>query len=260
MSMIPLRSAPQQPVGQPWRQRIQRTIASLCLGLLIGLTIQLPAQALVEATYKPCETPSPFGIGTCYMGREIAQIIGSSGTAWLDRPTREAEERPSKAIDALKFKPTDIVADIGAGTGYFSLRIAPKVAQVYSVELQPEFIDVLRSHQADQQITNIEIIQGQLDRVDLPESSLDYAVMVDAYHEFSQPREMMQSIFAVLKPGGKAVLIEYKGESASIPIKPLHKMTQTQARGELAAIGFDWVENKRILPQQHVLVFRKPMS
>jgi SAM-dependent methyltransferase len=244
----------------PARSMSQKTIVSIFLGLLICFALQSPAQALVEATYKPCENPSPFGIGTCYMGREIAQIIGGSGSAWLDRPTREAEERPSKAIDALKFKSTDIVADIGAGTGYFSLKISPKVAKVYSVDLQPEFLDILRSHQAEQQITNIDIIQGQLDRVDLPESSLDYAVMVDAYHEFSQPREMMQSIFAALKPGGKAVLIEYKGESASIPIKPLHKMTQTQARGELAAIGFDWVENKRILPQQHVLVFRKPMN
>jgi SAM-dependent methyltransferase len=260
--MLLIRSIPQQPATKLfiWQQRIPFMIASIFLGLLICFAIQRPAQALVEATYKPCETPSPFGIGTCYMGREIAQMIGSSGSAWLDRPTREPEERPSKAIDALKFKPTDIVAEIGAGTGYFSLRIAPKVAKVYAVELQPEFLDILRSHQADQQITNIEILQGQLDRVNLPDNSLDYAIMVDAYHEFAQPREMMQSISSALKPGGKAVLIEYKGESASIPIKPLHKMTQTQARGELAAIGFEWVENKRILPQQHILIFRKPIS
>jgi SAM-dependent methyltransferase len=260
--MTPIRLNSQELAGQAsnWRELFRITIAGLFVGLLICFTTQPSANALVEATYKPCENPSPFGIGTCYMGREIAQIIGSSGSAWLDRPTREAEERPSKAIDALKFKPTDVVADIGAGTGYFSLKIAPKVANVYSVDLQPEFLDILRSHQAEQQITNIDIIQGQLDRVELPERSLDYAIMVDAYHEFSQPREMMQSIFAALKPGGKAVLIEYKGESASIPIKPLHKMTQTQARGELAAIGFDWVENKRILPQQHVLIFRKPIS
>ncbi len=242
------------------RKFFRVTIAGLVIGLVLCLTIQTSATALVEASYKPCSNPSPFGIGTCYMGREIAQIIGSSGSAWLDRPTREAEERPSKAIEALKFKSTDVVAEIGAGTGYFSLRIAPKVTKVYSVELQPEFIDILRSHQTDEHIKNIEIIQGQLDRANLPENSLDYAVMVDAYHEFSQPREMMQSIFLALKPGAKAVLIEYKGESASIPIKPLHKMTQTQARGELAAIGFEWVENKRILPQQHVLIFRKPIA
>jgi ubiquinone/menaquinone biosynthesis C-methylase UbiE len=260
IAMIPIRLSLNNQTKQllNWRDLFRMTIAGFFAGLLICFTIQSPANAIVEATYKPCANPSPFGIGTCYMGREIAKIIGSSGSDWLDRPTREQEERPSKAIEALKFKSTDIVAEIGAGTGYFSLRIAPQVAKVYSVELQPEFIDILRSHQTDEQITNIEIIQGQLDRANLPEKTLDYAVMVDAYHEFSQPREMMQSIFSALKPGGKAVLIEYKGESASIPIKPLHKMTQTQARGELAAIGFDWVENKRILPQQHVLIFRKP--
>ena len=249
------------PFRSTWQTWFQRTIAGFCAGFLIYFTIQTPALALATATYEPCPSPSSFGIGTCYMGREIAQVIGSSGSGWLDRSTRELEERPSKAIDALKFKSTDIVADIGAGTGYFSLRIAPKVAKVYAIDLQPEMLDVLRSHQqAEQTIDNIETIQGQLDRVDLPTNSLDYAIMVDAYHEFAQPKEMMQSIFSALKPGGKAVLVEYKGENPLIPIKPLHKMTQTQVRGELAAIGFEWVENKRVLPQQHVLVFRKPMT
>ena len=242
-----------------WQKYWTRVIA-WTIALVLFTTAPAFARPPETATYKPCANPSPFGIGTCYMGREIAQVIGSSGSGWLDRSTRELEERPTKAIDALRFKSTDVVADIGAGTGYFSLRIAPKVAKVYAVDLQPEMLDVLRSHQADQKITNIETLQGQLDRVNLPENSLDYAIMVDAYHEFSQPREMMQSIFSALKPGGKAVLLEYKGENPLIPIKPLHKMTQTQARGELSAIGFEWVENKRVLPQQHVLVFRKPMT
>jgi SAM-dependent methyltransferase len=244
-------------VRSTWHRTVQLTQTAIAL-LILWFTLQAPAFAAVEATYEPCKKPSPFGIGTCYMGREIAQVIGSSGSGWLDRGTRELEERPSQAIEALQFKPTDVVADIGAGTGYFSLRIAPKVAKVYSVDLQPEMLSVLRSHQADQHITNIETVQGALDQVDLPANSIDIALFVDAYHEFSQPREMMQSIFTALKPGGRAVLVEYKGENPLILIKPLHKMTQTQARGELTAIGFEWVENKRVLPQQHILIFKKP--
>jgi SAM-dependent methyltransferase len=247
-------------IWQKWWSgvRLSRVPVSAAIALVLSFALQWPTFAAVEATYNPCKTSSPFGIGTCYMGREIAQVIGSSGSGWLDRSTREFEERPSKAIEALKFKPTDVVADIGAGTGYFSLRIAPKVTKVYAIDLQAEMLDVLRSHQAEEHITNIETLQGALDHVDLPKNSIDTAILVDAYHEFSQPREMMQSIFTALKPGGRVVLVEYKGENPLIPIKPLHKMTQTQARGELGAIGFKWVENQKVLPQQHILVFQKP--
>jgi len=202
---------------------------------------------------------SPDGIGKFYMGREIAQVMGHMAAGWLERPSREAEEQPSKLVKALNLKPNDVVADIGAGTGFFSFRIAPLLTagKVLAVDIQPEMLNIIESSKKEKHITNIEPILGTIKDPNLPPESVDLALMVDAYHEFSYPREMMQGIMQSLKPGGKVVQVEYRGENPFVMIKPLHKMTQKQARKEMQAVGLVWRETKDILPQQHIMVFEK---
>lgn len=236
------------------------TTIALSLFLCFG-SFPIAASAIpVDGEYKPCASTSFDGTGKCYFGREIAQVLGHEGSTWLERPGRAAEEKPEKAIEALQFSPTDTVADIGAGVGYISFLIAPKVAKVYAVDVQSEMLDMLRLRQSVNGLTNVETVLGAETTTNLAASSIDYAIMVDAYHEFAYPKEMMTSVFDALKPGGKVVLFEYKGENPLVAIKPHHKMTQTQARAEVASIGFEFVENKRVLPQQHVLVFQKPIA
>ncbi len=237
-----------------------RQLLSVAIVALLWLSCTLSASATATAIYEDCNCGSFDGTGTCYFGREIAQVIGVEGADWLDRAGRETEEQPEKAITALKFQPTDVVADVGAGIGYMSFKIAPQVAKVYAVDVQPEMLKMLGDRQATNGITNIEAVQSSETSTNLPEGSLDWAIMVDAYHEFTRPKEMMASVYAALKPGGKVVLLEYKGENPLIAIKPRHKMTQTQARAEVTAMGFKFLENKKVLPQQHVLVFQKPVG
>ena len=202
---------------------------------------------------------NPDGIGKFYMGREIAQVMGHEGAGWLERSSREAEEQPNAAIAALDLKPTDVVADIGAGTGYFSFRISPRVPEgkVLAVDVQPEMIEILNKLKQEKGISNVEPVLGGEANPNLPPESVNLALMVDAYHEFEYPHEMMQALFKALKPGGQVVLIEYRGENPLIPIKGLHKMTQRQVKKEMEAIGLIWQETKHFLPQQHFMVFRK---
>lgn len=202
---------------------------------------------------------NPDGIGKFYMGREIAQVMGHQGASWLERPSRGMEERPSRLVKALELKPTDIIADIGAGTGYFSFRMAPLVpkGKVLATDIQPEMIDIIEDLKKERNITNIETILTTVADPKLPEDSVDLALMVDAYHEFEYPREMMLGIVKGLKPGGRAVLVEYRGENPLVMIKGLHKMTQRQVKKEMAAVGLVWKETKDLLPQQHLMVFEK---
>jgi len=233
------------------------------LGCWLGLLTPAYAEnrnsldLLKDSSYETRSLHNPDGIGKFYVGREIAQVMGHPGAGWLERSTRESEERPARAIAALNLKPTDVVADIGAGSGYFSLRIATKVAEVYAVDIQPKMLERLQDHQAKLAIPNVKTILGSNVSPNLPDNSVDLAIMVDAYHEFEYPHEMMESIYRSLKPMGRVVLLEYKGENPLIMIKGLHKMTQTQVRAELEPIGLHFVEDKRVLPQQHLLVFSK---
>jgi ubiquinone/menaquinone biosynthesis C-methylase UbiE len=203
---------------------------------------------------------SADGIGKFYMGREIAQVMGHQGADWLERPEREAEERPQKLVQMMGLKPTDVVADIGAGTGYFSFRMAAKVprGKVLAVDIQPEMLDLLKRAAKQRNVTNVEPVLGDITDPRLPPGAVDVALLVDAYHEFDHPREMMQGIVRGLKPGGRVVLVEYRGEDPDVPIKPLHKMTEAQAKKELAAVGLEHVKTLEDLPRQHVLIFRKP--
>lgn len=214
-------------------------------------------------TTQPAYTqkrPTVDGIGKVYHGREIAKVMGHLGADWLERPEREQEERPRKAIELMKLRPTDVVADIGAGSGYFSFRMAEQLPQgkVLAVDIQPEMLEILRKKAADKGIKNVELVLGAEADPKLPESAVDVVLFVDAYHEFEFPQEMMLAIVKALKPGGRVIQIEYRAEDPRVFIKPLHKMSEAQARLEMESIGLKFVENIKGLPQQHMLVFEKP--
>ncbi|MBU6326195.1 MAG: methyltransferase domain-containing protein [Verrucomicrobia bacterium] len=204
-------------------------------------------------------TGSPDGIGKFYMGREIAHVMGHPALSWLERSNREDEEAPSKAIAALELRPTDVIADIGAGSGYYSFRMAEKVPQgkVVAIDIQQEMLDFLNKKSTELGVGNVQAHLGEMDDIKMPADSLDAALMVDAYHEFSHPAEMLASLHKALKKDGRIYLLEFRAEDPRVPIKPLHKMTEEQARKEFAAAGFELSSNKRHLPWQHFMVFVK---
>ena len=218
----------------------------------------------MEVAPEPVEytsgAASPDGIGKFFHGREIAQVMGHQGMGWLERAEREAEEAPSKALAAIDISPDTVIADIGAGSGYYSFRLSPMVPEgkVIAVDIQQEMVDHISKKAAVQLIQNVEPHLGAIDDVKLEPASIDAALMVDAYHEFSHPQEMLASLHQALRPGGRIFLLEYRAEDANVPIKPLHKMTEAQARLELESAGFRFVENLRPLPWQHLLVFERP--
>jgi len=217
---------------------------------------------LADETLYTSKEPSRDGTGKVYMGREIAQTVSSHAISWLERRDREAEERPALVMENLGLKPGDVVADIGAGSGYFTFLLAPLVPQgrVIAVDIQQEMLDFVEGRKKLKQAANVETLLGTIEDTHLPEGEVDLVLMVDAYHEFSHPREMMESIVKGLAPGGRVVFIEYRGEDPKVPIKPLHKMTVKQITREMAAVGLEFVEVRDFLPIQHFLVFHKPTS
>lgn len=223
---------------------------------------QANSQQAKDSVYETRAKHDPDGIGKFYMGREIAHVMGHQGAGWLERPDREETELPDEVVKQMNLKSTDAVADIGAGTGYFTFRLASMVKQgkVYAVDIQPEMLSIIESRKKRFNAENVIAIQGTETDTRLPVASIDAVLFVDAYHEFSYPREMMESIVKALKPGGRVIQIEYRGEDPEIPIKRLHKMTVAQARKEMAAVGLVWKETKGFLPQQHFLVFEKPQK
>jgi ubiquinone/menaquinone biosynthesis C-methylase UbiE len=214
--------------------------------------------------YGTCE-PGEGGSGRTYMGREISEVMGHFGVGWLERPEREREERTDLLVNALKLKPTDAVADIGAGSGYFTMRMAPMVPEgvVYATDIQREMLDIVTERALEEGLHNVMPVLGEIDHCGLEPNSVDVVLFVDAYHEFSHPREMMESILDALKPGGRVILVEYRLEDPSVPIKERHKMSEAQAKLEMAAVGdatrgqLEFVENLDVLPQQHLMVFRR---
>jgi ubiquinone/menaquinone biosynthesis C-methylase UbiE len=218
-----------------------------------------PSIALIQSKYYSYRQPSFDGTGKVYMGREIAQVMGHQGADWLERPDRATEEQPQKMVAALKLKSTDVVADIGAGTGYISQLIARQVPEgkVLAVDVQPEMVELLKQRINRDKIANIQPQLGTETSPELPPASIDLAIMVDAYHEFSYPREMMTGIVSALKPGGRVVLTEYRGEDPLVFIKPRHKTTQKQIDREMKAVGLKLLKNENVLPQQHLFFFGK---
>lgn len=203
------------------------------------------------------------GIGKVYMGREISHVMGHLGAGWLERPARAREERTDLLIDNLDLAPDHVVADIGAGTGYFSFPISARVPQgkVLAVDIQPEMLEIIEARKAagsrPDSWANIETVRGTEDDPNLPANAVDLILMVDAYHEFAYPREMGEAMARALKPGGRIALVEYRMEDPSVPIKTLHKMSEAQAKKEMTALGLTWVETKGMLPQQHLMFFQK---
>lgn len=206
--------------------------------------------------------PSRDGTGKFYLGREIAQVMGHRGARWLERGSRIQEEAPDQAVRGMQLPPDAVVADVGAGTGYFTFRLAALLpaGRVYAVDIQPEMLHIIRKRMQRRSVDNVVPIEGGPSDPRLPERAIDAALLVDAYHEFAYPYEMMRGIVRALRPGGRVFLIEYRGEDPRIPIKPLHKMSEKQAIREMGAVGLVWVETRDFLPTQHFMVFEKPDS
>jgi ubiquinone/menaquinone biosynthesis C-methylase UbiE len=193
------------------------------------------------------------------MGREIAYVMGYRGMYWLNRPEREEEENTTSLLSNMDIKEGDVIADIGAGSGYHVFKMAPLVPKglIYAVDIQKEMLKAINSRKEKEKRTNIRLIQGSEKDVNLPENSIDKVLLVDVYHEFSYPAEMAIALKKALKPQGKLYLIEYRGEDKSVPIKELHKMTEKQAVKEMEAVGFILESNADNLPWQHCMVFIK---
>ena len=211
--------------------------------------------------YEVKTASSPDGSGKFYLGREIARVQDTPDIPqWLERPGRETEELPDRVIQALDLAPTDVIADIGAGTGYFSFRISPHVprGKVLAVDIQADMLDRIRQRIDEESISNVEPVLGTITDPNLPADSVDLAIIVSSYHEFSHPREMMENIVNALKPGGRFVLVEYRGEDATLPISSLRRMTEDQAIKEMRVVGLRWQVTRDILPQQHFMIFEKP--
>ena len=235
---------------------------SLWLLLLAAICVEPAAGAEKETVnhYEIRRGEDPNGINKYYLGRQIAHVMGHQGAEWLERPERVEEEKPDELVELLRLQPGDEVADIGAGTGYISWRMAREVGPdgtVYAVDIQQEMLDLLEERLKARGVTNVVPVLGRIDDPQLPEGVLDLVIMVDVYHEFSHPYEMMQGIMRGLKPGGRVAFVEYRAEDRAVPIKEIHKMSEAQVKKEAEAAGLEWVETISKLPRQHLIIFRK---
>ena len=230
-----------------------------CLALLASCAAQQDAPPAAESSSYTYKDPSPDGTGKYYMGREISYVMGHLAADWLERPEREQEENVSQAIENMGIQPDERIADIGAGSGYYTFRMARKVPEgkVYAVDIQPEMLDLMRQRIEAEGITNVELVTGSETSPNLEPNSVDLVTMVDVYHELSHPREVMENIVSALRPGGRFVLLEYRMEDPAVPIKRLHKLSEDQAVREMEAVGLRLRENVGNLPWQHCLVFVK---
>jgi len=218
------------------------------------------APALSTNRYETRAVHDPNGIGKFYMGREIAHVMGHQVADWLERPEREEEERTSLLMKALRFKPGEMVADIGAGTGYLTRRIATNVwpaGKVFAVDIQPEMLVLLTNKLSSEGITNVVPVLGTVTDPKLPAKSVDTIIMVDVYHEFDHPFEMTEAMCRALKPGGRIVFVEFRGEDENVPIKRVHKMTEAQVKKEMTPHPLVWKETIGVLPWQHIIVFTR---
>jgi ubiquinone/menaquinone biosynthesis C-methylase UbiE len=192
-------------------------------------------------------------------GRIFAPVMGVGGAGWLERPEREDEEAPSKALDALELKPGMVVADIGAGSGYYAARIAKRVGptgRVYATDIQPGMIELLDRRIKSEQLSNITTVLGGMDDPRLPPAAIDLAIMVDVYHELQQPQVFLQRLKGAFKPDGRLVLLEFRKEDPKVPILEVHKMSVAEVKQEMEAEGFVLDKVIDVLPWQHIIVLR----
>jgi len=220
---------------------------------------QTQAVTYNEQSHYQVREATRDGIGKFYMGREISHVMGHLGAGWLERPKREREERTDLLLQKLSLKATDYVADLGAGTGYFSFPIASRltVGKVLAVDIEPKMLALIEQRKLVDEVQNIDTVLASEQSPNLPNASVDVVLLVDAYHEFSYPYEVMAGVVKALRPSGRVVLVEYRGEDDNVPIKRLHKMTQQQVKREMSAVGLKWSRTEDYLPQQHVMIFTK---
>lgn len=244
---------------------LKQRLGAATLGLLtilliagVGLgprPLKLAAQA--KPLYETRVVHDPNGTGKFYMGREIAQIMGPGGIPWLDRPERETEQKPAEVIQAMHLTGKEVVADLGAGSGYFTFRLAPKAAKVLAIDIQDEMIAALRQRAAERKTSNVEVIKGAECDPHLPPGGVDVVLMVDVYHELSCPYEMMMAVRKGLRQAGRVVFVEYRLEDPTVQIKVVHKMSVAQLEKEMAAVKFRKLQTVETLPSQHIVIFGK---
>jgi FkbM family methyltransferase len=222
----------------------------------------LQAATLSAQERYTLKSGDPNGINKWYMGRQIAQVMSHFGIGWLEREEREQEEKTAQLMKNLAVQPGQVIADIGAGSGYHSSLLSKMVGngKVYAVDVEPEMIAFLNERIKREGKKNIIPVLSTEKTVSLPANSMDMMLLVDVYHEFSFPYEMALSMLEALKPGGKLVLVEFRAEDPNVPIKTIHKMSQQQAVKEFKAAGFTFEKNISNLPWQHCLIFRKPKN
>lgn len=246
-----------------YNANVIRRAAVLLVALAIGACGNGERGAVTgepPAVYDERVSGHADGTGRFYMDREIAQVTGVNRQDWLERPQRETEELPSRVVQALELEPGDVVADIGAGTGYFTFRIGPHVPDglVLAVDIEEEALALIRQKMERRGVENVETVLGTVDDPRLPRDTVDVALIVFTYTQFSHPREMMVHIRESLVPGGRVVLVEYRGEDSTIPVSPVYTITEAQARRELESAGLRWLETRDFLPQHHFMVFERP--
>jgi len=229
---------------------------SIVLFALVGAVIaQEPAPR-----YEFKKDHDPDGIGKFYLGREIAQVMGWQAAGWLDRPEREKEEHCSKLLKALDIQPGTVVADVGAGSGFYTFPMAESAGEkgkVLAVEIQDEMLDIIRAKMKARQVKNIDCVLGTGTDPKLPKAGVDLILLVDVYHEFSHPYEMTVAMVDALKVGGRIVFVEYRMEDPKVPIKLVHKMTERQVLKEMAGFPLKHVQTVGTLPWQHIIILEK---
>ena len=221
----------------------------------------LPGHIVVLWLAIAVATPSTFAQAEHPVtGRRIAPVMGVSGADWLNRPSREREENTQRALEELHLHPGMVVADVGAGTGYFSLKMAKRVmpgGRVLANDIQPQMLEILRGNAAAAGVTNVETVLGTESNPNLPSGQLDLVIMVDVYHELSRPQRILQHLHSALKPDGQLVLLEFRKEDLSVPIRPEHKMSLQEVKAEVEPEGYQFVKSVETLPWQHMIFFRK---
>ena len=238
-----------------------RLLTAICTASLLASAFAADAPKPPEPLYETRAEHDRNGIGKFFMGREIAHVMGHQAADWLERPEREEEERTDLLIEALKFREGEVVADIGCGSGYISRKIAKKIGAtgvIYGVEIQQEMLDLLMKRMAMFRIATVKPVLGTTTDPKLPPASCDTEIMVDVYHEFDFPFEMIENMIAGLKPGGRIVFVEYRKEDPKVPIKEVHKMSVAQVKKEMTAHPqLEFGEVIETLPRQHIIIFRK---